>query len=106
MKILTKAIEKKFGKYPLRSQEGKGEDAVVLLKVFNPYGAGTWLITEAEKDGDDWYCFGCAEIGHGWEWGYMSLNELMSARVNAFGCRLPFERDRYCDGMTVGELMR
>lgn len=104
MKILTKAIEKSFLKNPLGSHDGEGDNAKVLLKIFNPYGAGTWLITEASKEGDDWMCFGCAEIGGDWEWGYMSLNELINARVNIMGCRLPFERDMYCKGMTVGEL--
>ena len=38
MKMINKEIEKKFAKYPLYSQEGKGDEAVVLFKAFNPYG--------------------------------------------------------------------
>ena len=54
MKLMTKEIEEKFKKYPLESQDAKGGDAKLLVKYFNPMGAGTWLITEGEKleDGD------------------------------------------------------
>lgn len=106
MKLITKAIEKKFEKFPLGSQENKMEDAEVLLKVFNPYGGQTWLITEAEKEEDDWYCFGCVNLFGFWEWGYISLKELQELKVNVFGMQMGLERDRYCDGMTVRELMR
>ena len=47
--LMTKELEKKFEKYPIGSQEGKMEDAEVVVKYFNPCGAGTWLITEGEK---------------------------------------------------------
>ncbi len=46
---------------------GKGMDAEVLVKYFNPCGSGTWLITEAEREGDDWRLFGYCHI-HEWEW--------------------------------------
>ena len=49
MKLWTKELERKAAQFPLGSQDGKGLDAIVLVKYFNPYGAGTWLITEAEK---------------------------------------------------------
>lgn len=47
--LMTKELEKKLEKYPIGSQDGKGMDAEVLVKYFNPCGAGTWLITEGEK---------------------------------------------------------
>ena len=63
MKLLTKEIEKKFERHPIGSQEGKMDQAVVLVKYFNPIGAGTWLITEAEKQEDgDWMLFGYCHI--------------------------------------------
>ena len=37
-------------------------DAEVLVKYFNPCGSGTWLITEAEREGDDWRLFGYCHI--------------------------------------------
>lgn len=63
MKLMTKELEDKFAKYPLYSQEGKGFDAEVVVKYFNPYGRGTWLITEGEKQPDgDWLLFGYCNI--------------------------------------------
>ena len=54
MLLMTKELEKAFETYPLYSQEEKGLDSEVVVKYFNPCGAGTWLITEGEKqeDGD------------------------------------------------------
>ncbi len=31
-------------------------------KVFHPSGIGTWLITEAERKGDDWRLFGYCHL--------------------------------------------
>ena len=92
-KIFTKEVEKRLEKYPLYSQEGKGEDATVVLKVFNPYGRGTWLITEGERlENGDWELFGYCHI-HEWEWGSVLLSELVNARVKVFGHELPLERE-------------
>ena len=105
--ILTKEIENRFKKYPLYSQDGKGKDSTVILKVFNPYGAGTWLITEGEKqESGDWMFFGCIHI-HEWEWGYVTLSQLESTRVNFHGCRMALERERYESNgkYTVKDLM-
>lgn len=49
MLFMTKDLEKKFEKYPLYSQEDKGFESDVVVKYFNLCGAGTWLITEGEK---------------------------------------------------------
>ena len=107
MKLWSKQLEAKARKYPLYSQDGKGMNAKILVKYFNPYGAGTWLITEAEKqDNGDWLFFGYCHIFE-WEWGYVTLSELMQTKVKVFGYRFPLERDLYIpDGMTVGELAR
>lgn len=53
MNLLTKQIIPKFEKHPIHSQDGKGMDTEVLVKHFNPCGSGPWLITEAEREGDD-----------------------------------------------------
>lgn len=95
-KIMTKEIEKLFTKYPLYSQDGKGEESTVVLKVFNPYGWGTWLITEGEKqENGDWLFFGYIDI-HEWEWGYCTLSQLESG-VYFHGCnvKMPLEREEY-----------
>lgn len=93
-KMITKAIEKLLEKYPLYSQEGN-KDAKVLCKIFNPYGGGSWYILEAEKqENGDYLCFGLVDL-HETELGYFLLSELLNVRVKVFGCRMPFERDKY-----------
>ena len=78
MKLMTKELEEKFKRYPLYSQDGKGKDAKIVVKYFNPFGRGTWLITEGEKQEDgDWLFFGYCHI-FCWEWGYITLSELES----------------------------
>lgn len=104
MKLMTKEIEKMFEKYPLRSQDGKGENAKVIVKYFVPVGAATWLITEGEKQEDgDWLLFGYCFI-HEWEWGYVSLRELQSIRLPM---GLTIERDLYIgEDATVKDLSK
>lgn len=98
MKMITKAIEKEMERNPIGSHDGEGLDAPIICKFFNPYGRGTWLITEAEKQEDgDWLLFGYCNIFE-WEWGYIMLSEILNTRVNMFGCKLPLERDMYADG--------
>ena len=105
MRLLTKEIERKFEKNPLYSQEGKGLDSKVLVKYFNPYGAGTWLITEAEKQGDgDWLLFGCSRIQE-WEWGYVLLSELQNLSINVYGYKMYLERELYSSGKLVKDLI-
>lgn len=104
MKLWTAEIEKKAKRFPLGSQDGKGENAEVIVKFFNPYGIGTWLITEAEKDGDDWMLYGLCDLGFP-EWGYVRLSEITNCRVKIGGYRLPLERDMYVrNHATVKEL--
>lgn len=98
MKLMTKEIEKKLKQNPFGSHEDEGENAKVIVKFFNPYGAGTWLITEGEQEEDgDWLLFGKMHI-FDWEWCYVSLSELEKTKVNVFGMSLPLERDMYCTG--------
>lgn len=102
MKLTTAAIIKKFEKNPIGSQDGKGLDAKVLVKYFNPCGRGTWLITEAEKQEDgDWLLYGYCHI-YEWEWGYVSLRELESIKL-PFG--LTIERDLYSAGEKVKDFL-
>lgn len=97
MKLLTKEIEKKFEKTPFGTND-HGIDSKLLVKFFNPYGAGTWLITEAEKqENGDWLMYGLCHIFER-EWGYVSMRELENTRVNVWGCRMPLERDLYAHG--------
>lgn len=99
---MTKELEKAFENYPLYSQDGKGVEAEVVVKYFNPCGAGTWLITEGEKQSDgDWMFFGYCHITD-WEWGYVTLSELERVRL-PFGLRI--EREMYVTGGKVKEYL-
>lgn len=93
MKLWTKSIENKAKKFPLYSQDGKGQEAEIIVKYFNPYGSGTGLITEAEKQDDgDWLLYGYMHITE-WEWGYIMLSEIENTRIGVF--KMPLERDLY-----------
>lgn len=110
MKLLTKEIIQKLRKYPLYSQEGvEPMQKKVLVKFFNPYGVGTWIVTEAEEheEGNDWIFYGLVDLGNGYEWGYFYFNELNRLRINVWGCKLPIERDLYISkNCLVKELVR
>ena len=105
MELMTKEIEKRLENFPIGSQDDKGMDAEVVVKYFNPYGAGTWLITEGEKtEGGDWELFGYCHILE-WEWGYVMLSELESIVIPPFG--LGIERDMYLgNGRKVREVAK
>lgn len=107
MELWNKELENKAKDFSLHSQDGKGKRAQVLVKYFNPYGAGTWLITEAEKqENGDWLLFGYCHIFE-WEWGYVLLSEIQNTKVNVFGCKFGLERDLYIsDDATVADLTK
>ena len=101
--LMPQAVREKLLKSPLHSKEGQSDNAEVVVKYFNPSGAGTWLITEGEEqESGDWLLFGMCHIFE-WEWGYIMLSELQNTRVPPFGLRI--ERDLYSSG-TVAELKR
>ncbi len=106
MKLLTKEIEKRFERYPLGSQEGLGTEAIVVAKFFNPCGAGTWIITEGDKIGDDYEMFGYCHLGNDEyaEFGYVMLSELQNFK-GFLG--LGIERDlNISENATLGEVMK
>jgi hypothetical protein len=71
-----------------RLDDGNTEDFQPVVKLFNPVGAATWLLSELDEDG---IAFGLCDLGHGEpELGYVSLEELASVRLR-FG--LYIERD-------------
>ena len=73
----------------LTNGRSSGVDHVPVLKLFNPVGPGTWLVTELDHDGDT--LFGLADLGVGYpEIGSFSLSELESIKL-PFG--LLIERD-------------
>lgn len=69
-------------------------DPVPVLKLFNPAGPGTWLITELDPDGDT--MFGLCDLDMGCpELGSVSLREISSVKL-PFG--LTIERDVFFEG--------
>ena len=47
-----------------------------VVKLFCPWGAATWLLTELDPDDHD-RAFGLCDLGHGHpEFGYVSMREL------------------------------
>ncbi len=100
-KLFDNATLKRLRAHPLYSQDGKGNDAVVSAKIFNPYGGGTIYLTE--YDGKD-TMYGIFERGGEKEYGYFSKSELENTRVNVYGARLPLERDAYFKPTTVGKI--
>lgn len=88
MKLITKAVEKELAKYPLYSQDGKGEDAVVVCKFF--LQGYTWYVLEAEKADNDYEFFGII-VGQHTEYGYFTLSQLENV-TGQWGLRV--ERDR------------
>ena len=74
----------------LRNGAKRDLDHRPALKLFNPCGAATWLITEMDPDDHD-RLFGLADLGMGFpELGYASLADLASIRL-PYG--LSIERD-------------
>ncbi|MGE0569718.1 MAG: DUF2958 domain-containing protein [Dehalococcoidia bacterium] len=84
----------------LYANDGKGLDAVAVVKFFYPRGAATWYVTEF--DGDD-LMFGLADMGFGFpELGYISLGELTEFR-DRHG--LGIERDLYWKPRPLSECL-
>jgi Protein of unknown function (DUF2958) len=83
-----------------RLEDGNTEDFKPVVKLFNPMGRQTWLISELDEDGD--VAFGLCDMGVGEpELGYVSLGELREIRL-PFG--LYIERDiHFTAKMTLGE---
>ena len=65
----------------------RDQDHIPVVKFFNPLGAGVWLATELDDDGD--IMFGLADLGSP-ELGSWSLGEMQSVRL-PFG--MGIERD-------------
>lgn len=102
---MTKEIEQRLEKYPLYSQDGKGEDAEIVCKFFSPVGDWTWYVLEAEKfNEDDYEFFGIVINGYGeQEYGFFTLGELKQLQL-PFG--LSVERDMYFSPCKVKDVIQ
>ena len=72
MMLLTQDHRKRL----IANGQNRG-DHVPIVKLFNPVGAATWLLSELDSDGDT--LFGLADLGFGCaELGSVSLSEIAS----------------------------
>jgi hypothetical protein len=83
VKLLTQLIRKRLP--PLRSQDGKGEEAFAYAKFFTPDSSWTWYASEGapvldEKGMEVDYEFFGLVYGLEKELGYFTLKELESVR--------------------------
>ena len=91
MELITSAQREKL----LAKGADRGADHMPVVKLFNPCGAGTWLVTELDTE-DTSVAFGLADLSFGApEVGSFSLEEL-DAFKGPFG--LGIERDLYFEG--------
>lgn len=95
MKLLTKEIENKLAK-----SVGNAEIDKPHLRLFNPCGAATWLISE--YDSENRLFFGLCDLGFGSpELGYVGLDEILEVKLPL---GLKIERDMYWEPtMTLAE---
>jgi hypothetical protein len=99
-KIFTAEILRRLAANGAATREaqnaGRSEpDHVPVVKVFNPYGGATWLLTESDPDDPD-RLFGLCDLGMGEpELGYVLRSEIEELRINIRGHALPLERDLY-----------
>jgi len=128
VKLITKEVEGLFKKI---GRQEKVDDPIVVVKFFNPTGAGTWYATELiylirrkHEDGEpemleveaskidqfkdyevvDMLFFGYVSIfgDHNDEWGYFRLSELESVKCPPFG--MGIERDLYFDPKPISKV--
>ena len=102
MKLLTKEILAAFKKQG-PTDEKKPKDINIIVKYFNPCGAGTWYCYEYEEENRIFWGYadlgipGCAECGT------ISLDELEDLKCPPFGLKI--ERDLYFKEHTLQEVI-
>ena len=98
MKLLTKAIRLKLEANARKTEIEGEDDHRPVVKLFDPCGAATWLLTEIEGD----IAFGLCDLGMGSpELGSVSISEL-EAITGPLG--IGIERDQYFEAeMTISE---
>ena len=94
--LITKELEKRFKEVGDQSNES---NPIVIVKLFNPCGAGTWYLTEYDPETRIafGYVTGLAED----EWGSISIDEIENVKL-PFGLKI--ERDLYFKEQTVKDL--
>lgn len=110
-KLWTKTA---FAKVPaMRSQDGKGDNAVAFAKLFCPLNGWRWYITEYDRETGE--AFGLVQ-GHEVELGNFAVREVnpgdwggedMQSQNNNWRGRYrfpPFERDAHFTPTTLGKI--
>jgi hypothetical protein len=102
MKIITKEIENAFAKQGYTGNK-EPKDIKIVMKLFNPTGAGTWYIYEKEDEDIYWAFVNLGDPMFA-ECGTVSMSELMAFK-GRFG--LGIERDMHFKplSMSLEEVM-
>jgi len=99
MELFTEEIERQLqAQYHL----GSSMEQMVVCKIFNPGGAGTWYVMNQDPEDPD-YLWGIAEISEP-EIGSFSKSELEILRISIGGYQLGLERDLYWEPKTAREV--
>lgn len=96
MKLLTKVNTEELPRLYATENE---EDPIAHVKIFNPYGIGTWYLTEYDPDTKE--AFGLVNL-HEVELGYISMQELEDLRVTQWN--FPLERDKSFKPTRISEI--
>ena len=110
MQLITNEIRKQLEANYLETQEAENPgwrpyrnfDPRPVVKLFNPCGAQTWLITEIEPGTNN--AFGLCDLGMGSpELGYVSIDELAALKLPGWR-NMGIERDIHFNPvMTISE---
>lgn len=97
MKLVTKSIRQRLLSNGIAQAHVRGTpdayDFAPVCRLFNPVGAGTWLLTELDPKDPD-VAWGLCDLGMGTpEFGTVSLREIADFRHPVLG--LGIERDLY-----------
>ncbi|MFT0496946.1 DUF2958 domain-containing protein [Bacteroides thetaiotaomicron] len=92
---ISEELLAKFNANPLYSKDGQGINAEVIAKFYVPFTEACWLITEASQEGDDWLMFGYCHIFE-WEFGYVSLSEIMELNIKGITAQIDNTLPRGC----------
>ena len=79
-RLITPVLEEILKSYPLYSQDGKGKDAVCVAIFF--IGHVRWFVLEGQPEGNDTTLFTIVCGLHETEYGYTSVNEMESVKVD------------------------
>ena len=97
MELMTREMEGKLKSFPFYSQDGKGDDAIVVMKFFNPYGFFGYVESPITPEFN--------------EYGYFSLSELENLKIpiKINGITVSYgkiERDLYFERVRIGDIIR